>query len=90
MPKNHPDIPNGAPVVTCKNTAVNAINEKKLDLIDEMEYVVEATVRSHTQKKNIKPYTDATGTVRNTPLQKTLKLKVGARVSYADVQYKYL
>ena len=78
-PINHPDIPTDALVVTCKNQAVNEINQKKLDLIEEQEYQIEADVKTRTQK-SLKIYTDASGAVRNTPLQKTLKLKVGARV----------
>ena len=39
----------------------------------------EAVVRSQTQKC-VKPKTDTSGAIRNTPLQKTINLKVKARV----------
>ena len=78
-PINHPDIPKEALVVTCKNKAVNAINEDKLALIEGQEYVVEATAKTQTQK-TISPRTEASGAIRNTPLQKILKMKIGARI----------
>ena len=68
-PLNHPDIPKDALVVTCKNEDVNKINMERLDDIDEHEYVIEAIAKTQTQK-SIKPYTDAAGAIRNTPLQK--------------------
>ena len=47
--------------------------------IEGSEYTVEAVARTQTKKK-IQPPTDASGAIRNTPLQKTLTLKIGARV----------
>ena len=76
---NHPDIPKDALVITCKNKDVNAINERKLAHISEHEYLMEAQARTQTMKK-LSPLTDASGAIRNTPLQKTLKIKIGARV----------
>ena len=78
-PLNHPDISKNTLVVTCNNEAVNKINEERLADIDEKEYVLEAIAKTHT-RKCIKPQTDASGAIRNTPLQKILKLKVRARV----------
>ena len=78
-PVNDPDIPFEALVVSCINEGVNQINEKKLNLIEGDEHLVQAVTNTAT-KRNIKPMTDASGAIRNTPLQKTLKLKVGARV----------
>ena len=78
-PLNHPEIPNDALVISCKNAAVNAINEEKLNHIDGEEYEVEAIVKSKTRGK-IKPMLDSSGAIRNTPLQQKLKLKVGAHV----------
>ena len=78
-PVNHPDIPKDALVVTCKNADVNQINEERLSDIDMPEYFIEASTKSQTQK-SIKAYTDSSGAIRNTPLQKILKLKVRSRV----------
>ena len=47
--------------------------------IESHEYCIEATVRTQTQK-TIQAKTDTSGAIRNTPLQKTLKLKVKARI----------
>ena len=73
------DIPKDALIVTCKNNDVNRINACKLSELKGTEYVSEAVVRSQTQKC-VKPKTDTSGAIRNTPLQKTLNLKVKARV----------
>ena len=79
LPDNHPDIPSDALVVTCKNSSVNTINENRLRIFCDDEYVTEAVTRTKTQGK-IKPLLDNSGAVRNTPLQQVLKLKIGARV----------
>ena len=79
LPVNHPDIPSDALVISCKNAAVNGINEKKLKLINDDEFKIEAVTRTKTQG-NIKPVIDNSGAVRNTPLQQILKLRIGARV----------
>ena len=77
--KSHPDIPEEALVITCKNKDVNAINERKLARINEPEITSEAQTKTQTLKK-LNAKVDASGSIRNTPLQKILKLKVGARV----------
>ena len=66
---NHPDIPKNALVVTCTNKEVNRINEEVLSTISSKEYIIQAMNRSQTQKIT-KPLIDATGAIRNTPLQK--------------------
>ena len=76
---NHPDIPKEALIVTCINKEVNRINEDKLSEIYEKEYTLEAINRSQT-KKIVNSITDTTGAIRNTPLQKIIKLKIGAKV----------
>ena len=78
-PINHSDIPKEALLISCKNEGVNAINEEKLALINNNEFLLEATAKTQTQK-TLKPRTDASGAIRNTPLQKILKLKIGARI----------
>ena len=75
---DHPDIPKEALIVTCINNEVNRINSDKLAEIYEQEYTLEAINRS--QAKNLNSLTDSTGAIRNTPLQKIIKLKIGAKV----------
>ena len=78
-PVNHPDIPKGALIVTCTNKEVNRINDEKLSEITNQQFTLEAINRSQA-KKIVNPLTDATGAIRNTPLQKVMKLKVSAKV----------
>ena len=78
-PLNHSEIPLNALVVTCTNKEVNRINEERLMTIEQKEYVYESINRRSTQKQ-FKPRTDASGAISGTPLQKTLRLKVGAKV----------
>ena len=78
-PTNHPDTPSHALVVTCRNAEVNQINEERLKLIDEKEYEIQSINRSST-KKEFKPRVEAGGNIAGTPLQRILKLKVGAKV----------
>ena len=65
--------------MTCTNAEVNRINDEMLAELPGKEEVLEAINRSQSQKVT-KPLTDNTGAIRNTPLQRTLKLKVGAKV----------
>ena len=78
-PINHPDIPKEALIVTCTNDEVNRINGEMLSELPGDEHVIEVLNRSSNNKVT-KPRIDNTGAVRNTPLQKTLKLKIGAKV----------
>ena len=78
-PMNHPEIPLEALVVSCRNVEVNKINEDRLATINETEYIFEARNYTRTQKQ-INPGTDAAGSIKGTPLQKQLKLKLGAKV----------
>ena len=65
--------------MSCTNVEVNRINDDMLALIDSTEWTVNAKVKSNTQK-SVKTIVERTGAIRNTPLQKILKLKVGAKV----------
>ena len=78
-PINHPDIPKDALIVTSTNAEINRINQEMLDTLAGEEFVIEAENRSYTQKI-VKSYTDNSGAIRNTPLQKTLRLKIGAKL----------
>ena len=78
-PLNHPDIPRDALVVTCRNVEVNEINENRLVAINEKLHIVEARNKSSTQSQ-FTPRCDTAGSICGTPLQKQLKLKVGAKV----------
>ena len=76
---NHPDIPAEALVITCTNKEVNKINEERLGLIDQNEYENES-INKTNKLKQFKPRTDPSGAISGTPLQKTIKMKVGAKV----------
>ena len=78
-PSNHPDIPHEALVITCTNKEVNRINEERLACINEAE-VVSESINKGSNQKAFQPKTDPSGAVKGTPLQKTLKLKIGAKV----------
>ena len=52
---------------------------KKLDLVKGKEFVIESVNRNSTQK-DFQPRTDSSGSVKGTPLQKTLIVKEGAKV----------
>ena len=58
---------------------MNRINEERLEIIDEIEYKYESINRK-TSKKSFQPKTDSSGAVSGTPLQKLLRLKIGAKV----------
>ena len=58
---------------------MNRINDEKLSEITNQQFTLEAINRSQA-KKIVNPLTDATGAIRNTPLQKVMKLKVSAKV----------
>ena len=45
-PQNHPDIPDEALVITCKNETVNMINERKLAKIDDQAFITEAQTKT--------------------------------------------
>ena len=75
----HPDIPADALRVMSNNRDVNTYNERKLAELNGEEQIIEAVTLSRTQKE-LKPMTDNTGAIKGSQLQKTLKLKVGAKV----------
>ena len=78
-PLNHPDIPYDALFVTCKNKHVNEINELKLEMLNANLEEIPAVVKSSAQNE-VNAKTSNDGSIFNTPLQKVLKLKVGAKV----------
>ena len=78
-PPNHPDLPSEALVVACTNVEVNRINEDRLAVLDETQHIIEA-VNYCTTQREVKTRTDNNGAVSGTPLQKMLKLKIGAKV----------
>ena len=55
------------------------MNEEKLILIDEKEYVIDA-INKHSTQKHFKPRVESNGAIAGTPLQMSLKLKVGAKI----------
>ena len=74
-----PEIPDEALRVMSNNKDVNRYNEKRLNQLGTKEHIIEAITLSRTQKE-LKPQTDNTGAIVGTQLQKTLKLKIGAKV----------
>ena len=78
-PLNHPEIPTDALYVTCKNKHVNEINEHRLEMLQGNSFEVSAEVKSSAQKE-VNPKISNDGSIFNTPLQKVLKLKKGAKV----------
>ena len=66
-------------MITCTNAEVNRINEERLELINEREYINESINRTKSNKP-FKPKIDESGAIKGTPLQKVLKLKIGAKV----------
>ena len=78
-PLNHPDIPKDALFVTCFNKDVNTINAAKLDQVEGQLIEIQAKISSTAQKEP-KTKTSNDGSIFNTPLQKHLALKKGAKV----------
>ena len=76
---NDQAIPIEALVVTRTNAAVSRINDERRSTIIETEYVIEAKTYTQSQSQ-LKPRTDPSGAVSGTPLQKELKLKLGAKI----------
>ena len=78
-PHGHPDLDADALVVMCRNKDVNRINNQKLAELESQEHAIDAIVTSHTQK-NVNTMTDASGAIIGTQLQKTVRVKIGAKV----------
>ena len=62
-----------------ENKDVNKQNEEFLDKIDKPEVLSKAVVK-HSTMKNYKPSLERDGSIKGTPLQSILKLKIGAEV----------
>ena len=75
----HPDLPENALRVMSTNQDVNRYNEIKLAMLEGEEQILEALILSKTQKE-LKPMVANTGAIKGSQLQKTLKLKIGAKV----------
>ena len=77
--KNDSTIPKDAVFIYARNEDVNEMNNICLEELESQESIFEAFVQ-HKTMKNYKPFVENTGNIKNTALQKTLKLKVGAKV----------
>ena len=79
--ENHPDIRSeqGALYLFGTNKEVNQMNNRRLKALDGEEKIVQSFCL-HKTIKNFKPPVNNAGNICNTPLQKTLKLKIGAKV----------
>jgi hypothetical protein len=62
--------------IFCKNATVNAVNEKRLNLLQSKLYTIEAKHIPSTRNLAIK----SAGTIEDTAFLQTLRLKAGARV----------
>ena len=74
-------IPSTCVSVFSGNAQVNAKNSQILESIEGVEYNIEIQIRHNIKSMtNYVPYVEPAGNVRNTQLQKTLKLKISSRV----------
>ena len=79
MKQNDQGIPKDALYLSAVNADVNKINEEKLEALESTLLTIQATVKHRTVKKH-KPSITNAGTIKNTPLQYLLKLKIGSRI----------
>ena len=79
MTQDDPKIPKDAIYVSAVNVEVTKINEERLELLDSKLLTITAAIL-HKTIKNHKPKVTNAGTIKNTPLQNILKLKIGARI----------
>ena len=78
VPENY-DFPRDAVFVSSLNKDVNEINKRKLEELSTPLHSIEANVRSLGQRMRVPKITND-GSIKDTPLQKVLELKVGAEV----------
>ena len=79
FPRDSPQIPEDALLITGENKIVNDVNMKKINKLEGELFEIEAIVRSKT-RGNFKPAVDKAGQIKNAPLQHTISLKKNARV----------
>ena len=79
--ENHQDIKKekDALYIFGTNAKVNQMNNKRLKTLKGDEKVILA-ICLHKTMKNFSPHTNNAGNISNTPFQKELKLKIGAKV----------
>ena len=79
--ENHPDIKKelDALYIFGTNKNVNQMNNKRLKALKGKERVIMATCLHKTMKK-FSPTVSNAGTINNTPFQKELRIKIGAKV----------
>ena len=79
--KDHPDIKreNGALFLFGTNKKVNEMNNKRLKALKGKEIIIPA-ITLHKTIKNFNPPTNNAGNICQTPFQRELKLKIGAKV----------
>ena len=77
--RNDPRIPLDRVSIFGTNPEVNQLNDLSLLQLDGELYESKAIVY-HRTMKNYKPAIDRTGNIRNTPLQETLKFKIGSKI----------
>ena len=72
-------IPRNSIYIFATNTAVNDMNDRVLDTIDEEEHLILA-ITKHPRFPNFKPKVEKNGNIKDTGLQERLRLKVGCKV----------
>ena len=72
-------LPDDALYIFSLNADVNETNDAFLDKINQSEVTIDAIIR-HSTIKNYKPLIERDGSIKGTPLQSQLKLKVGAEI----------
>ena len=78
-PKNDPSVPEDALFIFSINANVTEQNENFLSKLDGEEILCKAIVR-HNIMANFTPLLEKDGSIKGTPLQNELKLKIGAEV----------
>ena len=79
FPRNHPELPASALVVTGVNKIVKRVNDKRLNDLSGRVQTITAHVSSRLRGQ-FKPRIDNAGQVKNTPLQYELNIKKYSRI----------
>jgi len=79
MERDDPNLPKDAIYISAVNEDVNKVNEERLECLDGKKLTANAIITNKTIQK-YKPIITSAGTIKNTPLQYILNLKVGAKI----------
>ena len=79
MDHNDPKLPKDAIYISAVNEDVSKVNEARLDNLNGPMLTINSVITNKTLQK-YKPTITNAGTIKNTPLQNILRVKVGAKV----------